>query len=135
MTQPPQVLLDHEYATLWHHPDERIIHHQFHKFTTGECFRQVLLVGLEALIKYGIHKWLSDDRGNAAVHPDDAEWTRSTWGPKMLAAGWAYWALVPPENAIGKMNMERWIQGAIQLGVTVSLFDDPDAAFAWLKEQ
>ena len=36
--------------------NERMVHHQFHKFMYGEAFREVLDTGAEALKKYGANK-------------------------------------------------------------------------------
>lgn len=66
-------IIDTDYATLWYHPDTKIVHHQMHRFTYGEQFRQVLEKGLEIFQQYGAQKWLSDDRKNSALPAADAE--------------------------------------------------------------
>ena len=45
-------ILETEYATLWYHPDTKIVHHQFHKFIYGQQFRDVLEKGLEVFQQY-----------------------------------------------------------------------------------
>jgi hypothetical protein len=51
-----------DYATMYYHPESKIVHHEFHKFIYGDVFRAFLLKGTETMKKYGATKWLSDDR-------------------------------------------------------------------------
>lgn len=129
----PRVLLDTEFATVWYHPDGKIVHHQFHKPLAGEPFREVLNTGAQMFEKHGARKWLSDDRANGALHPDDSAWAMNEWSPRVVKAGWEHWAIVMPEQVLGKLNMKRFINMYSDLGVTVRVFSDPDEALAWLK--
>jgi hypothetical protein len=129
----PIVVLENQYATVWYHPDGKIVHHQFHKFIYGEAFRSVLNSGAEIFEKYGAQKWLSDDRNNSALPADDAKWATEVWNPRVRAAGWKYWAIVMPEKVVGQMNMQRFIQISLEMGVIVRVFSTPDEALAWLK--
>ena len=78
---------------------------------------------------------MSDDRSYAALPKEDLEWGVSHWGPKAVAAGWRYWAIVMPESVLGKMSHQHIIDIYGEMGVTVKVFSDPDEAMAWLKEQ
>lgn len=128
-------VLDNEYASVWYHSKEKIIHHQFKKFIFGEPFRQVLRTHLELMERYGGCKILSDDRGNGPLTPEDAEWAVSTYRPQIVAMGKKYWGVVMPELVLGKMNMRRWIKVYADMGVTAEVFSDPDEAFQWLAAQ
>jgi hypothetical protein len=125
-------IIDTEYATLWYHPEPKVVHHKFHKYIYGEEFRQVLEKGLEVFIQHNAQKWLSDDRLNSALPPEDAEWGINNWSPRVMGAGWKYWALVMPDKIVGQMNMQRFIDLYAKQGVTVQIFDDPDEALKWL---
>ena len=129
------MILDNEFMTLWYHPDKKIIHHEFHKFTQGETLRDCLSAGAEQMEFKGAQKWLSDDRKNTVVGEDDMKWTSTVWRPRVIKAGWKYWALVLPEKTIGKMNMNRIIKDYGETGVTVQAFSDPDEALKWLEAQ
>ena len=61
------IIIQNEYATLVYHPDEKIVHHTFHKPIGDQEFRNVLNTGAKTLKKYNASKWLSDDRGNSAL--------------------------------------------------------------------
>jgi hypothetical protein len=91
--------------------------------------------GTELLEERRALKWLSDDRGNGPVKPEDSEWCRTVWFPRALAAGWKHWAVAMPEGVLGQMNMRRWIETYAEAGINAHPFDDPDAALAWLIEQ
>ena len=126
-------IIDTDYATLWYHPDTKIVHHQMHRFTYGEQFRQVLEKGLEIFQQYGAQKWLSDDRKNSALPAADAEWGLHDWNPRVFASGWKYWAIVMPDKVAGQTNMDWLMRENIQNGLTVKVFDDADEALHWLE--
>ena len=131
----PTTILDNEYATLLYHPETKIVHHQFHKPIGGQAFRDVLNKGLEVFQEFGAQKWLSDDRANSALSPEDGEWGTNNWNPRVIAAGWKYWAIVMPAKVIGQMNMQYFIKVNSELGVTARVFSDPDEAMRWLEAQ
>ena len=121
-----------DYATLWYHPDTKIVHHVFHKFIYGDEFLSVLNTGLDAFKQYGAQKWLSDDRKNSALPTADLEWSINDWFHRAFNSGWKYWAIVMPDKVVGKMNMQRFIKTYVELGLTIEIFDDPDEAMTWL---
>jgi hypothetical protein len=126
-------ILETENVTLRYYPFAKIIHHELRRFVHGEEFRRVLDLGLEELSRNCGAKWLSDDRGNAPLKPADAEWALNDWAPRVMKAGWKYWAVLMPEKVTGKMNMRRWIETYSQQGVTVDVFDDTEEALVWLE--
>jgi len=130
-----ETLIDNDAALLRYHLAPKIVHHEFRRFIHGEPFREVLTRGLEVLQKRGAIKWLSDDRHNGPIKPADAEWASKVWVPRVLAAGWKYWAVVLPEKTLGQMNMMRWIDTYAALGVTAQPFEHVEDAKHWLEEQ
>ena len=129
----PRIILQSELATLAYHVRDKIVHHTLHQAIWGEAFRQVLLGGVELMKQRGASKWLSDDRGNGALHPDDGKWAMEVWSPQALEAGWKYWAIVMPDASLGKANMRRFIRDYADRGVTVAIFPSPEKALAWLR--
>ncbi len=128
-------IVDNEYAISWCYPKEKIIHHQFRKFTYGDEFRSILIQNAEAYEAHHCDKWLSDDRKLGILHPDDKAWGDKNWITRMMKAGWKYWALLLPVNITGQMSMKRLAEEFSQLGVVVKFFTDPDEARQWLEEQ
>src|ERR1035437_628836 len=102
------VLLDNEYATLWYHEESKIVHHHIKKWVSGSEFRSILDKGYDCFVKYKAIKWLSDDRNNSVLKPDDEEWATKNWFPRVLKAGWKHWAVVQPEKLVGQMNVKRF---------------------------
>ena len=129
----PIILLANDYVSLWHHPDENIIHHKINKFVESASFRAMLTAGAECLEKHRCKKWLSDDKDSTVIRDGDAEWATTVWSPRVIRAGFKYWAIVLPSAAIGQLNMKRFADEYRHRGVTVSVFDNVDAAFGWLK--
>ena len=130
-----ELILDNEYITVWYHPLKKIVHHEFHKFTYGKTLRDALSAGAAILEDKGAQKWLSDDRKNTGLGKDDMNWTATVWRPRVIKAGWKYWALVLPEKILGQMSMKRIIEEYANTGVTVQMFSDPDEAMRWLEVQ
>ena len=127
-------IIDNEFITLWYHPEEKIVHHQFHKRSIFSKFlREALNKGTELLLENSASKWLSDDRNHAVLALEDTAWGYNEWFPKTKKAGWKYWALVQPELLIGKLELERFTSEYAKQGVTVKCFSDVDEAFNWLK--
>ena len=127
-----QTIFEDEYASLWYYPDIKIIHHKFHKFIYGDHFRTLLTKGADVFEQEGCIKWLSDDRNNSALPSEDAKWAIGNWNPRVLGAGWRYWAMILPDKSVGKLNMKRLITNYEMIGVQVELFEDTDSALDWL---
>ncbi len=135
MTHTRTTILENEFATVWCYPRERIIHHEFHLYCYSTAFQEVMMAGLTAFEAHSCTKWLSDDRHFAAMLPEDKEWAAESWRPRVLAAGWKYWAMILPQKMTGRMNLQRVVEEYEALGVTASYHEDPDAAMQWLVEQ
>jgi hypothetical protein len=132
---PKTTLIDTDYATLWYDTEKKIVHHKFHKYIYGPEFRNVLEKGLEVFKEKGACKWLSDDRNNSALPTEDRDWAQGNWSPRVIAAGWKYWAIVLPQKVIGQMNMQYFIDENTKMGLTVQVFSAPDEALQWLESQ
>lgn len=130
----PITILENEHVTLLYHPETKIVHHTFHKTVRGQIFRDTLNAGLEVFQQYGVHKWLSDDRSNTALPDDDTEWAKTVWFPKVLAAGWQYWALVWPASTMAVVNLQEFVDTYRPFGLRVMVFKDPQKAMYWLEQ-
>lgn len=128
----PLTIIDSPFATLWYHPGPGIVHHRIHKFIHGQAFRDLLLAGLDTLQKNRAQKWLSDDRANAVLRPEDVDWSHTFWFPQTVKAGWKYWAIVQPEKTVGQVTMKGLANDYARQGVTSKTFLDPESALAWL---
>lgn len=120
-------------ATLLYHFDSKIVHQTIHKPHFGPPFREMLTLGVALLEHNSADKWLSDDRGNGALHPDDGKWAMDVWSVRAIAAGWKYWAVVMPDAALGRASMRRFIREYADRGVEVKIFPSPEEALDWLK--
>lgn len=128
-------IFDHEQITIWYYPEKKIIHHQIHKYVYGQVYRDAMMAGLEGMKKYGAHKWLSDDRKNPVIAPEDRTWSKEVWHPLVIKAGWKYWAIVQPDRVIAKTRIERIADMVALSGLAVRIFSDVDDAMAWLEQQ
>lgn len=128
-----ETIIDNDYVTLWYHPEIKTVHHKYHKFIYGQTFRDVLNKGLEIFEEHGANKWLSDDRLNSALPKEDGIWAMTDWNPRVVAAGWKYWAVVLPDKVLGQTNMNQFMKEYIDQGLEVRVFEDADEALAWLE--
>jgi hypothetical protein len=131
----PITIVDNEYITIEYLPDEKIIHHTIHKPVGGQPFRDALNAGTETLAKHGASKWLSDDRKNGPLSPEDIEWGFNDWNKRTIDLGWKYWAMVVPETSIAAGSLIPTIQALADLGLRVRVFSDLEEAMEWLKKQ
>jgi hypothetical protein len=125
-------ILANQYATLVYHSDTKIVHHTFHKAIGAEKFREVLNLGVVAMAKYGSTKWLSDDRNNSVLSPEDTEWSMNNWFPRAIQAGWKYWALVVPQDILAQMNLKEFVDSYFDQGLRIMVFSNSDEAMKWL---
>ena len=94
------------------------MHHRIHQFISGKAFRDLLLTGTDVLTKNQATKWLSDDRMNAVLRPEDVEWSHEHWFPQTALAGWKWWAIVQPEKTVGQVTMKNLAATYGQYGIT-----------------
>ncbi len=125
-------ILSNEYATLVYHEDKKIVHHTFLKPIGGQPFRDILLAGVDCMTKYGATKWLSDDRENSELSPEDGKWATTVWSKLVQEAGWKTWALVVPNDIMGRLNMVEFVNLYSKRGVRVMVFTKLEEAIAWL---
>jgi hypothetical protein len=126
-------IFDDDFATLWYHTEQKIVHHKIKKWIAGDNLRNLLNKGYEVIKKNNAQKWLSDDRNNSVLNPDDEKWAKTDWFVRMLKVGWKYWAIVLPEKVVGQMNIKRFSEDYSKAGITAKLFSDPDEALKWLE--
>jgi hypothetical protein len=130
-----QPLLENDHLVLWYYPELKIVHHEMIATPASSEFRELLCKGAETLERFGAIKWMSDDRGNTLLRPDDEEWADSEWLPRVLKAGFKFWAIVLPAGAIGKLNMRRLAAQHASRGIVSRIESLPRPAFEWLKAQ
>jgi len=135
MARAPVTVIDDEFVTLWYHPDEKVVHHQIHKFLVAGVFERLLSKGAELLETHGATKWLSDDRNNVVVSPEDLAWSDTVWAPRVLKAGFKHWAIVVPSTAVAELQMKALRTKRQKQGLTVEMFERVEDAMAWLESR
>ena len=130
-----QLIHENEHVTLWYYPGLKIVHHQMMQALSSEEFRELLTKGTDTMERFAAIKWLSDDRGNTLLRPQDEEWAQKEWLPRVLRAGFKFWAIVLPNAAIGKLNMQRLATLHEKFGIISHVETMPNPAFEWLKAQ
>ena len=131
-------IVTNEYITVEYIPDKKLIYHTVHKpmgIEQVQLLKDALNAGTEALKKYGVSKWLSDDRLNGPLPDEILEWGASDWDPRTIKAGWKYWANVVPVEVDAAGALTPVIETLFQLGLRMQVFTDLDKALEWLDQQ
>ena len=128
-----EIIYDSPFATLWYHPESKIVHHKFHKNVYGQDYRDFFLLGTRTLKEHSAQKWLSDDQGNSLAVKDDLLWGKEVWFPKTVEAGWKYWAIVQNNHVLGQVLTEKLVKEFGSQGIETRYFSDVDDALQWLE--
>jgi len=126
-------LLDDEFASLWYHPEAKIVHHKIHRFLEQGMFQKLLETGAECLERHGAKKWLSDDEASVVIAPEDIAWGDKVWARRVIASGLKYWAIVNPSTAVASLQMKTLVAQYRKRGVTVEVHGKLADALAWLE--
>ena len=126
-------IFDNEYIAMWYHTDTKIVHHHYYPQLNSHFLRAGLDRGIELMKEHGATKWLSDNREVEPHSAEDTEWINSNWLPRVINAGWKYWALVVPSTVVAQMNMNEFVESFYDQGIRVMVFTDPDKAMHWLE--
>ena len=125
-------IIDNEYVTMKFLEDQKTIYHVVHQPISGQPLRDMLTTGLAALKKYGVSKWLGDDRKNGPMSDEDRAWGDENISNRVVEAGWKYWALVVPEQLAAAGRMAPIIEANFDRGLRMMVFTTPEKAFEWL---
>lgn len=133
---PNITIYNSPYITVEYWPDKALIYHTIHQPMSHqlEIFKEALNAGTEAMQKYQVHKWLSDDRKNDKLSQEGNEWSFSDWQPRTLKAGWKYWAMIVPEDLAAAGTLTPVIDILFGLGLRMNVFTNMDKAVAWLDK-
>ena len=129
---PPIIIVDNEFITLKYLSDKKIVYHTIHQPFGGQMFRDALLAGTEALKENKACKWLSDDRKNGPLSPEDAAWSFEHWNLPTIEAGWKYWALVVPSEIVAAGSLVPTMKHLFEYDLRMMVFSNLEAAIEWL---
>lgn len=132
---PPVTLVSNEYILVEYNPEAKLISHTIHQPIGPEqatMFADALDAGTEALKKYGLSKWLSDDRKNGPLPAQTMQWAFEDWQPRTIAAGWKYWANIVPTQLVAAGSLVPVIDNLHKLGLRMQVFENLEDGYKWL---
>ena len=129
----PITIIDDEKRRLVFYRESKVVHHTIKAPLHGNDFRDLLSRGADCLERNNAAKWLSDDRANEPLSTDDNAWADSIWVPRVMRAGFKYWAIVVPKSATGSLQMRRLSNEFSDRGVEVKVLSTLESAMTWLK--
>jgi hypothetical protein len=132
---PTLTILDDDYMSLWYHPETGIVHHRIKKYLVQGGFRKLLGASAELLEVHRAIKYLSDDRNNVVVDPEDIKWAEDHWYPRAIKAGLKRWALVLPSTMVGTLQARSILEDRRKRGLDVEGCESVEAAMAWLQRR
>jgi hypothetical protein len=128
-------IINNENMALWYYPASKIIHHKIKKSLPKGAFQELLTTVAEYMEKHRGGKYLSDDSELIALTKEENEFGDEVWAPRVIKAGFKYWAVVMPKSAMGNLMVKRFVGEYRERGVTVEVFDSVDAAITWLESK
>ena len=128
-------ICEDEYMSLRYYPETGIVHHQIKGYLVQGGFRKLLSASAELLETYRATKYVSDDRNNVVVDPEDIKWADENWYPRAAKAGLKHWALVLPSTMVGTLQSKSILEHRRRQGVDVEGFDRIEDAMAWLQSK
>lgn len=135
MASAPISILETEYVSLQYLPDKKCLYHVAHKpYPNDQQFKDTLNAGAAALEKYGINKWVSDDRKLGPMSPDLLQWGATEFNPRAIAAGWKFWANVVPEQVATAADTFAIMETLFEFGLRMMVFTSTQEAFEWIDK-
>ncbi len=129
----PITIAENEFMTVQYIPDKKMIFHTVHKpITNDNALKDALNAGTDALIQYGVCKWLSDDRKNGPLSQEMVEWGLNDWDRRTIAGGWKYWANVVPDDVASAGTLLPVIEILFEMGLRMMVFTTLEDAMRWL---
>ena len=72
----------------------------------GAEFRESLLLCLDLIDRFGLTRWLADDRNMKAIDPADAQWSQEVFLPRILSGSILRLARLPSHCAENRETIE-----------------------------
>ena len=88
-------------------------------------------LGLDGADPDSVREHATDDRDSVVIAEEDVDWCGRHWTPRVLEAGFRYWAVVTPVGEVAAAQMETIVARHRQQGITTRLFDTADPALSW----
>ncbi len=126
-------LINNEKMELWFHPAHKIVHHKIKESLPNGAFIELLSAGADCMEKHRATKWLSDDTDVFIISQEDHEWAINEWEPRVIKAGFKYWAIVKPTSILGSRQLRRFAEERREKGISVQIFASVESALAWLE--
>lgn len=102
-------------------------------FIRDQELRDFFNAGYEQVKKQNGKKWLSNNANLIVYKADDIDWINEDWLPRMLKAGWKYWAVIEPTKATGNVSMMSFLEFYKKQGITLKIFHTMEDAVAWIR--
>jgi len=100
---------------------------------SSEVVRRILIQAHMQVVLYNLHYWLSDSRTLSMLMPEDEDWIKVTWTPRIFEAGLKRMAIVPSNADLYRVPLDRIVDGARAASpFTVQFFECPEDGERWL---
>lgn len=103
----------------------------------GAEFRESVLLCLEMTDRFGLTRWLADDRKMKAIDPADAEWSQQAFLPQILSGPLVRMARLPSECVENRETIELMKEKSkgFSGSLTICDFESQEEAMEWLLKE
>ncbi|AUX45182.1 hypothetical protein SOCE26_066630 [Sorangium cellulosum] len=123
---------DERWVTISWDADIQAVLAEWKGFADTRELRAALEATLDLVRKKKATRCLADCRHAGPTTQDDQRWALENWLPRTAALGVRHVAYVMPRSAIARMSLTRSVTRFDGQDLAQVLFDDIDAARAWL---
>lgn len=123
---------DTDYVSICYSEDAHAIVCEWRIPLMSDEFRMGMGHFLSAIEHFKTGKIIIDTRLSGTLHPNDQYWAVTEWTEKALRIGYSHVAFLMAEDIYSRMAVEDGVE-QIRMKVTVSYFDSPEEALAWIK--
>ena len=129
-----EVLFDKSFLTIFHNPEEKLVHMKWKGHSTTEQYREGLNFALDIVREHHVENWLGDLKLMQIILPVDEDWATEIWYPLISQTGLKKMAIVTSLDFLNNSTVKRIVSStADTTGFETRFYVDVEDAKSWLK--
>jgi len=128
------VVFDKSFLTIFHKPEEKLIHLKWKGFATSDQYRESLNFALEVVKEHQVENWLGNLKLMEIILPNDEDWATEIWYPLIAETSLKKMAIVTSLDFLNNATVKRMVRSTAEgTGFETRFFVDVEAAQNWLN--
>lgn len=129
-----KIYFENEYVTIMYNEEHLCGMAAWKGELTGAEFREATLLCQDLIDRYGLTRWLGDNRKMKGIREDDLLWFMEVMEPQLVNSSMQRMANLVSEYENHHEAMERLVEHGTKLGhrLVICDFNNKDTALEWL---